>query len=83
VVAPSLIPKKPGDRVKTNRRDAVSLAKLSVPLAANHAPLPVAIPFLDRHLQPQLDQPQHRAVRDATRHRFKEVVMRNRIEVPG
>src|SRR5262249_51919295 len=29
VVAPSLIPKKPGDRVKTNRRDAMGLAKLS------------------------------------------------------
>lgn len=28
VVAPSLIPRKPGDRVKTNRRDAVSLARL-------------------------------------------------------
>ena len=28
VAAPSLIPKKPGDRVKTNRRDAVGLAKL-------------------------------------------------------
>ncbi len=28
VAAPSLIPKKPGDRVKTNRRDAVKLAKL-------------------------------------------------------
>jgi transposase len=28
VAAPSLIPTKPGDRVKTNRRDAVSLAKL-------------------------------------------------------
>jgi transposase len=28
VVAPSLIPKKPGERVKTNRRDAVGLAKL-------------------------------------------------------
>jgi transposase len=28
VVAPSLVPKKPGDRVKTNRRDAVALAKL-------------------------------------------------------
>jgi transposase len=27
VVAPSLIPRKPGDRVKTNRRDAVGLAK--------------------------------------------------------
>lgn len=28
VAAPSKIPKKPGDRVKTNRRDAMSLAKL-------------------------------------------------------
>ena len=28
VVAPALIPKRPGDRVKTNRRDAISLAKL-------------------------------------------------------
>jgi len=27
VVAPSLIPKKSGDRVKTNRRDAVQLAR--------------------------------------------------------
>jgi transposase len=28
VVAPSLIPKRPGERVKTNRRDALALAKL-------------------------------------------------------
>ena len=28
VVAPALIPKKSGDRIKTNRRDAVGLAKL-------------------------------------------------------
>jgi len=28
VVAPSLIPRKPGERVKTNRRDALSLARL-------------------------------------------------------
>jgi transposase len=28
VVAPSLIPRKPGDRIKTNRRDAINLAKL-------------------------------------------------------
>src|SRR5712692_10026204 len=28
VVAPSLIPRKPGDRVKTDRRDAVLLARL-------------------------------------------------------
>jgi transposase len=46
VVAPSLIPSKPGDRVKTDRRDALSLAKLHrageltavwVPDAANEA----------------------------------------------
>jgi transposase len=29
VVAPSLIPKQPGDRVKTDRRDAVQLARLA------------------------------------------------------
>jgi transposase len=28
VVAPSLIPRRPGDQVKTNRRDAIGLAKL-------------------------------------------------------
>ena len=28
VVAPSLIPRQPGDRVKTNRRDAMQLARL-------------------------------------------------------
>jgi transposase len=28
VVAPSMIPRRPGDRVKTNRRDALSLVKL-------------------------------------------------------
>src|SRR5918997_571749 len=28
VVAPSLIPRRPGERVKTNRRDALTLAKL-------------------------------------------------------
>src|ERR1700684_3869287 len=28
VVAPSLIPRKPGDRIKTDRRDAINLARL-------------------------------------------------------
>jgi len=28
IVAPSLIPKRPGDRVKTDRRDAVEIARL-------------------------------------------------------
>src|SRR6202022_1393114 len=54
VVAPSLIPKKPGDRVKTNRRDALSLAKL---LRAGEL---TAVWVPDRH---------HEAMRDLTRAR--------------
>jgi transposase len=54
VVAPSLIPKRPGDKVKTNRRDAVNLAKL---LRAGEL-TPVWVP--DRG---------HEAMRDLTRAR--------------
>jgi len=54
VVAPSLIPKRPGDRVKTNRRDALSLAKL---LRAGEL---TAVWVPDRH---------HEAMRDLTRAR--------------
>jgi transposase len=54
VVAPSLIPRKPGDRVKTNRRDAVGLAKQlrSGDLTAVWVP-----------------DPRHEAMRDLTRAR--------------
>src|SRR6267154_1878029 len=54
VVAPSLIPKRPGDKVKTNRRDAVSLAKL---LRAGEL---TAVWVPDRH---------HEAMRDLVRAR--------------
>jgi len=54
VVAPSLIPKKPGDRVKTNRRDALSLVKL---LRAGEL---TAVWVPDQH---------HEAIRDLTRAR--------------
>jgi len=59
VVAPSLIPKKPGDRVKTNRRDAISLAKL---LRAGDL---TAVWVPDRH---------HEAMRDLTRSREAAVM---------
>jgi transposase len=59
VVAPSLIPRKPGDRVKTNRRDAVSLAKL---LRANEL---TAVWVPDRG---------HEAMRDLTRARETAVM---------
>jgi transposase len=54
VAAPSLIPQRPGDRVKTNRRDAVTLAKL---LRAGEL-TPVWVPDLV-----------HEAVRDLVRAR--------------
>lgn len=54
VVAPSLVPKKPGDRVKTNRRDALELARL---LRAGELTA-VWVP-----------DPRHEAMRDLTRAR--------------
>jgi transposase len=54
VVAPSLIPQRPGDRVKTNRRDALSLVKL---LRAGEL-TPVWVPDV-----------RHEAMRDLTRAR--------------
>jgi len=59
VVAPSLIPKRPGDKVKTNRRDAMSLAKL---LRAGEL-APVWVP-----------DPRHEAMRDLTRARDSAVM---------
>jgi transposase len=43
VVAPSLIPKKPGDRVKTDRRDAMPLARLM----RSGDLTPVSVPAVD------------------------------------
>src|SRR5882724_5834239 len=58
VVAPSLIPRRPGDRVKTNRRDCLSLAKL---LRAEELTA-VWVP-----------DPAHEAMRDLTRARAAAV----------
>ena len=58
VVAPSLIPSRPGERVKTNRRDAMSLARL---LRANEL-TPVWVP-----------DETHEAVRDLARTRCAAV----------
>jgi transposase len=61
VVAPSLIPQRPGVRVKTNRRDALSLARQ---LRAGDL-TPVWVP-----------DPHHEAVRDLTRTRGAAVKQR-------
>ena len=54
-----------------------------IAFATTHASFPVPVPFLDWCFQPQLDQPQHLPIRNATSHRFKKIVVRNRIEVFG
>ena len=58
VVAPSLIPRKPGDRIKTDRRDAISLAKLHRVGELT----PVWVP-----------DPAHEAIRDLVRARLAAV----------
>ena len=49
-------------------RDAALRRAARVALAATDAPVPVAIPFLDRRLQPQLDEAQHVPIHDAPSH---------------
>lgn len=65
VVAPSMVPRRPGDRVKTNRRDAVKLAKLhrAGELTA------VWVPGPDHEAMRDLVRTRGQAMADLTRHR--------------
>ena len=64
--------------------DAALRRAARVALATTDAPGPIAfIPFLDRRFQPQLDQPEHAPVHDATCYRFEKRVMWNRVEGSG
>jgi transposase len=65
VAAPSLIPKKSGDRVKTNRRDALSLAKL---LRAGEL-TPVWVPDRNHESMRELTRARETAVMDLRRKR--------------
>lgn len=81
VAAPSLIPKKPGDRVKTDRRDARQLA-LSLRagvLSAVHVPTPEQEAFRD------VVRAWQQAKRDITsaRQRLKSFLLRNDIRYTG
>src|SRR3954447_8300009 len=66
VVAPSLIPKRPGERIKPNRRDAVSLARL-------HRAGELTAVWVPDTL--------HEAVRDLSRAREMEDLRRKRQQV--
>src|SRR5262249_57245895 len=70
VVAPSLIPKRPGDRIKTDRRDAAGLAKLH---------------RADELTAVWVPDPGHEAMRDLVRARLDAVraLRRARPQLPG
>ena len=81
VVAPSLIPRKPGDRVKTDRRDAVTLARLlrSGDLTS------IYVPTVDDEALRDLSRAREDAVHDLKRSkvRLKAFLLRQDIRYEG
>ena len=77
VVAPSLIPKKAGDRVKTDRRDAVQLARLM----RSGDLTPVDVPELEDEAIRDLSRAREDAIRDlkAAKFRLKACLLRHDI----
>jgi transposase len=81
VVAPSLIPKKPGDRVKTNRRDAIKLARLM----RSGDLTPVYVPAVDDAAMRDLCRAREDAIRDlkTAKCRLTAFLLRHDIRYPG
>ena len=81
VVAPSLIPKKPGDRVKTNRRDAIKLARLM----RSGDLTPVSVPQVDDEAIRDLCRAREDTIRDlkAAKFRLKAFLLRQDIRYTG
>jgi transposase len=81
VVAPSLIPKKPGDRVKTDRRDARQLARL---LRSGDL-TPVSVPAVDAEAIRDLSRAREETLRalKAAKVRRKAFVLRHDIRYTG
>jgi transposase len=75
VIAPSLIPQKPGDRVKTDRRDAAKLARL---LRAGEL-TPIGVPTEDQEAVRDLVRAREAARRARTdaRHRLTKFLLRH------
>jgi len=81
VVAPSLIPTKPGDRVKTDRRDAEKLARL---LRSGDL-TPVWVPDADHEALRDLTRARQAAQEELTRarHRLTKLLLRLGIAAPA
>jgi len=81
VVAPSLIPKKAGDRVKTDRRDAIQLARLM----RSGDLTPVYVPKLEDEAIRDLTRAREDAIEDlkAAKFRLKAFLLRHDIRYTG
>jgi transposase len=81
VVAPSLIPKKPGDRIKTDRRDAVQLARL----ARSGDLTAVYVPKVEDEAIRDLTRAREDAISDLkdTKFRLKAFLLRHDIRYTG
>jgi transposase len=81
VVAPSLIPKKAGDRVKTNRRDAIKLARLM----RSGDLTPVYVPAVEDDAIRDLCRAREAVIRDlkAAKFRLKAFLLRQDIRYTG
>jgi len=81
VVAPSLIPKKPGERIKTDKRDAIKLARL---MRANELS-PIYVPEADDEAVRDLSRLRETACHDRKRakHQIKSFLLRNFISYQG
>jgi transposase len=81
VVAPSLIPRKPGDRVKTDKRDAMTLARL----ARSGDLTLVYVPAVPDEAIRDLSRAREDALQDlnAARFRLKALLLRNDIRYTG
>jgi len=81
VIAPSLMPRRPGDQVKTNRRDAVGLARL---LRAGEL-TPVWVPDAQHEAMRDLVRAREAAVRDvrAKRQQVSAMLLRHGRVYPG
>lgn len=81
VVAPSLIPKKAGDRVKTDRRDAIQLARLM----RSGDLTPVYVPKLEDEAIRDLTRAREDAIEalKAAKFRLKAFLLRHDIRYTG
>ncbi len=81
VVAPSLIPKKPGDKIKTDKRDAIKLTRL----LKNCDLEPIYVPEPEDEAIRDLSRARERAMNDLcdAKYQLKALLLRNHINYDG